>query len=131
MYLNCRSNNLVRQLIAIPDHCLRPYPVSSLVPSRSLSVFSVRSVVTSRPPPLEAPRIEQPDRVPGRPFRGEVGHDFANHRGELIAMPREPGSDRHLWRIRQSSDHEMLVWRVGIHAGLGLPEGAIEGRDPA
>src|ERR671917_1268248 len=48
----------------------------------------------------------------------EVGHDLANHARELVAVPRARRGERDLLVVWVHVDDEVVVRRVGEHAGL-------------
>src|SRR5215218_11124308 len=65
-------------------------------------------------------------RVGGLAIGGEVGQDLTDHAAELVAVPRETGSDGDLGVLGVRGDHEVLVRGVSVHAGLGVEELAVE-----
>jgi hypothetical protein len=69
--------------------------------------------------------------VLGLSVGGEIGQDLSNHAAELVAVPREAGGDGDLRVIWVRGDDEVLVWGVGVHAGLRVDEVAVHGRDVA
>ena len=61
--------------------------------------------------------------VTGQARGGEIGHDFADHAGELEAVPRTRRGEAHLRIFRVQVYDEMVVWGVGEHAGLKVHRG--------
>ena len=68
--------------------------------------------------------------MPGGAGGREVGHDLADDRGELEAVAGETGGHGDLRAVGERGDHEMLVRGVGVHAGLGDEERAVQRRHP-
>ena len=48
---------------------------------------------------------------------------------ELEAMPRQPGDDHRAWPPREPTDDEVLVGRLGVHAGASCEQGATQAWD--
>ena len=60
----------------------------------------------------------------GAPRDGEVGEDFADHRGELEAVPRTRRCHDDLGAAGQPVENEVAIRRRGVETGLGGEESA-------
>src|SRR5947207_10420886 len=70
----------------------------------------------------EPAQSEAVDVVSGSTRGGEVGQDFADHRGEFEAMAGAGRGDNDVFRPRQAINQEIVVGGHGVEAGLGGPE---------
>lgn len=66
----------------------------------------------------------------GAVLRHQVGHDLADHGHELEPVPGKAAGHHDLLVAGVPGDHEVLVRRVGVHAGHGLEQGARQVRHP-
>src|SRR6266571_7380177 len=87
-----------------------------------------RGAARGREQPVEA---EQLDVVAGRPALGQVGHDLADHAGELEPVPGAGRGERHLGMVGVQVDDEVLVRGVGEQARHQRHRRAVPGREVA
>src|SRR6201999_4157259 len=70
----------------------------------------------------EPSRVEEADGLLGPVLGHQPGHDLAHHRHELEPVPGEAAGDHDPLVSRVPGDDEVLVRRVGVHAGLAVAQ---------